>query len=67
MLLGAHAAYWTEDDVLRFALPVPLVAVGAKLLKAYRLEAEPTSVPDADGIQILFVAPHSHILVSADR
>ena len=68
VLLGAHAAFWTEGDLLRFALPVPLVSAGSKdLLRVYRLETEPTTVPSAGGLQILYTAPHSHILVSSDR
>jgi len=67
VLLGAHAAYWTEGSVLRFAIPVPLVAAGAKLLRAYRLEAEPTTVPGSDGMQILYTSPHKILLVSPER
>lgn len=39
-LLGEHAAYWVENgNVLRFAIPVPIIPVEAKLLTAYRLES----------------------------
>ncbi len=48
-------------------MPVPLVAADSKLLRVYRLESEPTTIPDAAGLQVLFVAPHRYIMVSADR
>lgn len=40
VLLGEHAAYWIENgNTLRFAIPVPIIPIEAKLLTAYRLES----------------------------
>lgn len=38
-LLSAKAAYWVDGNVLRFALPIPIIAQNARLLQAYRLES----------------------------
>lgn len=68
VLLGAHASFWVEGRTLRFAIPVPLVSARSKeLLKAYRLEDEPTSVPDLKGMQLLYSSPHCYIVVSHER
>ena len=66
-VMAENAAYWREGRVLRFALPVPLIAADGKMLKTYRLEDRPTTVPDEEGLQIEFSSEHRYILVSNDR
>ncbi len=43
-LLSAKVAYWVEYDVLRFAIPVPIIAIDGKMLAAYRLESGENNV-----------------------
>ena len=61
------AAYWTEGDILRFALPVPLISEDGAMLTAYELMDRPTTVPDEEGLQIVFRSEHKYILVNKQR
>lgn len=38
-LLTVDAAYWVEADVLRFAIPVPIIAKDGQMMEAYKLES----------------------------